>query len=146
MRPVFLPPASAILFLYRRPGIGSISLHRETVHKQEAREGAREASLERMDVAEERVGLYGDAIETGCAQSDSMRVTSHTSVLKDRQGNENGLSCSVVARSTKDPSDGFVGHAVISGDLAQGFVVFNDASYHVGPFFRWDAIVRLTWT
>ena len=26
-------------------------------------------------------------------------------------GDEHGLSCSVVARSTKDPSDGFVGHA-----------------------------------
>ena len=52
----------------------------------------------------------------------------------------------MVARSTKDASDGFVGHAVISGNLAQGFVVFNDASYHVGPFFRWDAIVRPTWT
>jgi len=25
-------------------------------------------------------------------------------------------------------------------------VVFNDAPFHVWPFFRWDAIVRLTWT
>ena len=73
-------------------------------------------------------------------------ITSHTSVLTDRQGNESGLSCSVVARRTKDPSDGFVGHAVISGNLAQGFVVFHDTGYHVGPFFLWDAIVRLTWT
>ena len=53
-------------------------LQRETVHEEEA-------SLERMDVAEERVGLYGEAIETGREQSDSVRVTSHTSVLKDRQ-------------------------------------------------------------
>jgi hypothetical protein len=53
-------------------------LHKETVHKEEA-------SLERMDVAEERVGLYGDAIEIGREQSYSMRVTSHTSVLKDMQ-------------------------------------------------------------
>jgi len=68
------------------------------------------------------------------------------SVLKDRQGNENGLSSSMVARSTKDASDGFVGHAVIGGNLAQGFVVFHDTVYHVGPFFRWDAIMRLTWT
>ena len=52
----------------------------------------------------------------------------------------------MVARSTKDPSDGFVGHAVISGNLAQGFVVFTDTADHVGPFFRWDAMVRLTWT
>jgi hypothetical protein len=76
---VFLPPSCATLLLYRRPGIGSLSLQRETVHEQEA-------SLERIDVAEERVGLYGDAIETGREQSDSMRVTSHTSVPKDRQG------------------------------------------------------------
>ena len=52
----------------------------------------------------------------------------------------------MVARSTKDASDGFVGHAVSSGNLAQGFVVFNDTADHVGPFFRWDAMVRLTWT
>ena len=76
-----------------------------------------------------------------------MSVTSHSSVLKDRQGgDESSLSCSVVARSTKDASDGFVGHAVISSNLAQGFVVFNDTAYHVGPFFWWDAIVRLSWT
>jgi hypothetical protein len=111
MRPVFLSPSSATLFLYLWPSIGAMFLQRETVHEQAAREGAREASLERMDVAEERVELYADAIRTGREQSDSMRITSHTSVLKDRQGDESGLSCSLVARSTKDPSDGFVGHA-----------------------------------
>jgi hypothetical protein len=52
----------------------------------------------------------------------------------------------VVARRTKDTPDGFVGHDVISGNLAQGFVVFNDTADHVGPLFRWDAIVRLAWT
>jgi hypothetical protein len=62
VRPAFIPSSSATLFLYRRPGIGSISLQRETVHEQEAREGAREASLQRMDLAEERVGFYEDAI------------------------------------------------------------------------------------
>ena len=46
----------------------------------------------------------------------------------------------------KDPSDGFVGHPIISGNLAQGFLLFHDTAHHVGPFFRWDAIVRLTWT
>ena len=51
----------------------------------------------------------------------------------------------MVSRSTKDPSDGFVGNAVISGNLAQGFVVLNDTAHLVGPFFRWDSIVRLTW-
>ena len=75
-----------------------------------------------------------------------MRVTSHTSVLKDRLGDESGLSCSVGARSTKDPSDGLVGHSVISGNLAQGFVVFHHTAHHAGPFFRWDAVVRLTET
>ena len=73
-------------------------------------------------------------------------ITSHTSVLKDRQGDESGLSCSLVARSTKDASNGFIGHAVISGNLAQGFVIFSDAAYHVRPFLLWDAMVRLTWT
>jgi hypothetical protein len=42
-----------------------------------------------MDVAEESVGLYGDALETGREQSDRMGVTYHTSVLKNRQGDEN---------------------------------------------------------
>jgi hypothetical protein len=55
---VFIPSSSATLFLYRRPGIGGMFLHRVTVHEQEAREGTQEASLERIDVAEERVGLY----------------------------------------------------------------------------------------
>jgi hypothetical protein len=144
VRPVFILSSSATLFLCRQPSIDSTSLHRETVHEQEAREGARDTSL--MDVAEERVGLYTDAIETGREQSYCMSVTFDTSVLKDRQGDENGLSCSAVARSTKETSDGFVGHAVISGHLVQGFVVFHDTADHVGPFFRWDAMVRLTWT
>ena len=52
----------------------------------------------------------------------------------------------MVASSTKDTSDGFVGHVVISGNLAQGFVVFNDTAYHVGPFFCRDAMLRLMWT
>ena len=63
-------------------------------------------------------------------------------------GNRQGkilLSCSVVARSPKETSDGFVGHAVISGHLAQGFMVLNDTAYHVRPFFRWDAMARLAW-
>ena len=59
--------------------------------------------------------------------------------------NESNLSCSVVASSTKDSSDGFVGHAILSGNQAQGVVVFNDTAYHVRPFFRSDAIVRRTW-
>ena len=56
------------------------------MHEQEAREGVREPSLEPMDVAEERVELYADARETGREQRYSIRVTSHTSIRKDRQG------------------------------------------------------------
>jgi hypothetical protein len=79
---------------------------------------------------------------------NKVTIESHISHkrLQRHAGDENGLSCSVVARSAKDASDSFVGHAVISGNLTQGFVVFNDTSYHVRPFFRWDAMVRLTWT
>jgi len=100
-----------------------------------------------MELAEERVELHGNAIETCCAQNGNMRVTFHTSVFKERgRGNENGLSSAVVSRNTKDTSDGFVGHAVLSSNPAQGFMLFNDPAYHVGPFFRWDAIVWLTWT
>ena len=136
---MFIPSSSATLFLCRRPGSGSISLHSETVHKQKAREGTRVASLEHMGAAEECVELYRDAIETGREQAYSMRVTSQTSILKDRQGDESSLSCSVVARSPKEASDGFVGYTVISGNLAQGFMVFNDTAYYVRPFFQWDA-------
>lgn len=79
------------------------------------------------------------------------RVTAWVSPLtqaspKTGRGDERSLSCSMVARSTKYPSDGFMGYAVISGNLAQGFVMFNDTTHHVRPFFWWDAIVRLTWT
>jgi hypothetical protein len=38
-----------------------MSLHRPTVHEQEAREGAREASPKRLERAEERVWLYEQA-------------------------------------------------------------------------------------
>ena len=34
----------------------------------------------------------------------------------------------------------------MSGNLAKGFVVFTDTAHHVGPFFRCDAMVGLTWT
>ena len=143
---MFIPSSSATLFLCRRLSIGRISLHSEIVYKQESREGTRVASLEHMGAAEECVELYRDAIETGREQAYSMRVTSQTSILKDRQGDESSLSCSVVARSPKEASDGFVGYTVISGNLAQGVVVFHDAAYHFWPFFRWDTMLRLTWT
>lgn len=34
----------------------------------------------------------------------------------------------------------------MSGNLAKGFVVLTDTAHHVGPFFRWDGMVRLPWT
>jgi len=71
---------------------------------------------------------------------------SHERPQRQAERNESGLSSSVVTSNTKDTSDGFVRHAILSGNLAQGFVVFHDTAYHVGPFFRWDAIARLTWT
>jgi hypothetical protein len=100
-----------------------------------------------MDLAEDRVVLYGDAIETGREQRYNMRVTSHTSALKDRQS---GMRVVYPARwwpvvrrirlmvswDTRVPS----------GNLAQGLVVFTDAAYHVWSFFTGDAVLRLTWT
>ncbi len=38
-----------------------------------------------------------------------------------------------------------MGHAVISSNLVQGFVVLTDTAHHLRPFFRWDAVLRLTW-
>ena len=55
---MFIPPSSTILFLYRRPSIAVQSLRRQTVHEEEAREGAPEVSLTRIDLAKERVELY----------------------------------------------------------------------------------------
>jgi hypothetical protein len=60
--------------------------------------------------------------------------------------NESGLSCSFLARSTKKAPDCLAGDAILSDNLAMGFVVLTHTTYHVRPFFRWDAIVRLTWT
>ena len=41
----------------------SVAYHcMERVHEQEAREGAQDASLERLDLAEERVRLYADDV------------------------------------------------------------------------------------
>jgi hypothetical protein len=40
-----------------------------------------------------------------------------------------------------------VGHALISGNLAEGFVILTDTAHHVRPYFSCDAMVRLkrTW-
>jgi hypothetical protein len=56
------------------------------------------------------------------------------------------LSCSFLATSTKKTPDCLTRHAILSGNLAQGFVVLTDTAHHVGPFFRWDGMLRLMWT
>jgi hypothetical protein len=118
------------------------------VREEEAREGASVASLERLALTEELGGLFEQVRLRHRSRTGFRLEWSYLIWASSKKGkwNESGLSCSVVARSTKDASDGFVGHAVISGHLAQGFVVFNDTPYYVRPFFQWDAIVRLTWT
>ena len=57
----------------------------------------------------------------------------------------NVLSCSLLARGTKKTPDGFVGHAIISGNLAKGFVVLKDTAHDFRPFFRRDAVLRIMW-
>src|SRR6266478_4184511 len=71
---------------------------------------------------------------------------SHKRPQRQARGNESGLSCAFLARSTKKTPDCLAGHAIISGNLAKGFVVLTDTAYHVRPFFCWDGMVRLTWT
>ena len=70
-----------------------------------------DASVERIDSLKNVSG----SLETPYEEVVN-RVTAWVSPLtqassKTGGGDESGLSCSVVARSTKDPSDGFVGHA-----------------------------------
>ena len=36
-------------------------------------------------------------------------------------------------------------HAVMSGHLAKRFVILTDTAYYIGPFFCWNAMVRLMW-
>jgi len=57
VRPVFIPPSCATLLLYRWSSITILSWQMQTVHEQEAREGMPEASLKRMELAEECIGL-----------------------------------------------------------------------------------------
>ena len=60
--------------------------------------------------------------------------------------NESGLSCSFLATTTKKTPDRLMGDAILSGNLAQGFVLLTDVTHHVWPFFRWDAMLRHMWT
>ena len=34
----------------------------------------------------------------------------------------------------------------MSGNVAKRFVLLKHTAYHVGPFFRWNSMLRLTWT
>jgi hypothetical protein len=77
-------------------------------------------------------------------QQKRSQLTQATS--KTGKGDESGLSCSFLARSTKKTPDRLVGHTVIGGHLAQGFVVLTDTAHHVRPCFKWKGMVRLTWT
>ena len=61
-------------------------------------------------------------------------------------GGMRGLSCTFLASSTKKTPDCLARHAIRSGNLTKWFMVLKDTAHHVGPFFRWDAMMRLTWT
>jgi hypothetical protein len=39
-----------------------------------------------------------------------------------------------------------MGDTIMSGNLAEGFVMLTDTAHHLWPFFCWYAMVRLTWT
>jgi len=115
--------------------------------QEQAREGTPEASLKRVDVAGEMVGLHERAQRVNTLGTELHRGRSDLAQACPKAGGEGKrlLSCSVVARSTKDTSNCLVGHAVVSGNLAQGFVVLTDTAHHLRPFFRRDAVLRLTW-
>jgi hypothetical protein len=57
-----------------------------------------------------------------------------------------GLSCSFLISSTKKTPYCLPGYAIMSGNLAKGFMILTDTVHHVRPFFLWDGIVRITWT
>ena len=76
-------------------------------------------------------------------------MTDHLSLkCPQRQagGNESILSCSFLVRSMQKTPDCLMGHAIVSGHLAQGFVLLTDTVYHVWPCFRWDGMLRPLWT
>ncbi len=39
-----------------------------------------------------------------------------------------------------------MGYAIISSNLAEGFVILTDTEHHVWPCFHWDARARIMWT
>jgi hypothetical protein len=71
---------------------------------------------------------------------------SHKRRQRQVRVNERSLSCAFLASSPQKTPDCLARDAIGSGNLAKGFVVFKDTAHHVRPFFRWDGMVRLTWT
>jgi hypothetical protein len=124
-----------------------VSRQRQALHQEQAREGAPEASLKRVDLAAEMVGLHewAQRVKTLSAEGHRERSALAQAFPKAGRGGKSLLSCSVVARSTKEMPGCLVGHPVISGNLAQGFVVLTDTAHHLRPFFSRDAVLRLTW-
>ena len=91
--------------------------------------------------------LKGDDLGTGCEHSSSMsNRISHKRSQRRPAGKESSLSCAFLASSPQKTPDCLARHAIGSGNLAKGFVVFKDTAHHVRPFFRWDGTVRLKWT
>jgi len=71
---------------------------------------------------------------------------SHNRLQRQAGENKSGLSYASLARSTMKTPDCLMGHAIVSGHLAQGFVLLTDTVYHVWPCFRWDGMLRPLWT
>jgi hypothetical protein len=149
---VFIPPSSATLFLYQwsslaRGNLAVMCLHRQRLHEEQAREGAREANPKRMDLAEEMVGLHEHAHHVNTYVQRYTGIDPISFKRSQRRAGEGKslLSCSVLARSTEHTADCLVGHAVIGGNLAKGFVVLMDTVHHARPFLRGNTLLRLLW-
>ena len=55
------------------------------------------------------------------------------------------LMCHLLMKSSaKHTPDCLIRHAVISGNLAKGFMILTDTVHRLRPFFRRDAVLRLT--
>jgi len=67
-----------------------VSRQRQALHQEQAREGAPEASLKRVDLAAEMVGLYewAQRVKTLSAEGAPGEIRSRSSIPKGRQGRE----------------------------------------------------------
>ncbi len=106
-----------------------MSRQRQALHQEQAREGAPEASLNRVDLAAEMVGLHewAQRVKTLSAEGHRERFALAQAFPKAGRGGKSLLSCSVVARSTKETPGCLVGYPVLR------------------PFLRGNALVRLLW-